>query len=138
MKFSLRRHTIISASARRRVGILGLSFKPGTDDLRESSLVELVQRLYGRGNNVRVFDPNIQLSKLSGTNLKYVRSRLAHMGSLLCSSLEKVLDHADVIVIGNAVLGREALPLIGDKTVIDLVRVDRARVSGGVYQRLCW
>jgi len=132
-------YNMIEACSRRRVGVLGLSFKPGTDDLRESPLVELVERLHGRGYSVKIFDPNIQMGKLTGTNLKYVRSRLPHVSSLLSNSLVRVLDHAEVVVIGNAALGRDAMPLIDDsQMVIDLVRTSAGKTSQGSYKGLCW
>lgn len=132
-------YNMIEACGKRRVGVLGLSFKPSTDDLRESPLVELVERLYGRGYAVKIYDPNIQIGKLTGTNLKYVRSRLPHVSTLLSNSLDRVLAHSEVIVVGNAALGRDALPMIDEnKIIIDLVRTIARKTSQGTYRGLCW
>ena len=134
-----RAYEMIASCGKRTVGFLGLSFKAGTDDLRESPLVELAERLYGRGYDIRIFDPNIQIKKLTGANLRYVRARLPHLGAVLCNDMSQVLRRSDVIVIGNAALGREALPQIDDtKFVVDLVRVDSEKRSSGAYQGICW
>ena len=132
---------LIAATGRRRIGLFGLSFKPGTDDLRESPLVELAERLVGKGYRVRIYDANVQLSRLMGANREYIENRLPHLGDLLSSSVEDVLAHAEVCVIGckdPAVL--QALHRTGDRTVIDLVRLpdaDQRRAQPG-YVGLGW
>ena len=132
---------LIAATGRRRIGLFGLSFKPGTDDLRESPLVELAERLVGKGYRVRIYDANVQLSRLMGANREYIENRLPHLGDLLSSSVEDVLAHAEVCVIGckdPAVL--QALHRAGDRTVIDLVRLpdaDQRRAQPG-YVGLGW
>src|SRR5690349_20006791 len=88
------------ASGRRRIGLFGLSFKPGTDDLRESPLVELAERLLGKGYDLRIYDANVSLSRLIGANRDYIEGRLPHLGDLLSNSVEDVLDHAEVCVVG--------------------------------------
>jgi GDP-mannose 6-dehydrogenase len=93
---------MVRATGARRVGVFGLSFKPGTDDLRESPLVTLVERLIGRGYDVRVFDRNVSMANLHGTNRSYIEQEIPHIVSIMTEDVDAVLDHAEVIVIGTA------------------------------------
>ena len=120
--------------------MIGLSFKSDTDDLRESPLLLLAETLIGKGYALRIYDPNIRLSRLTGANLAYVQDRMPHIASLLCEDIEDVIAHAETLVIGQKSLGAE---LVGSaqmqgKKVIDLVRVDPALRSEGDYEGLCW
>ncbi|HEU5469754.1 MAG TPA: nucleotide sugar dehydrogenase [Actinophytocola sp.] len=118
---------LVAATGKRKVGLFGLSFKPGTDDLRESPLVELAERLLGKGYDLRIYDANVTLSRLIGANREYIEQRLPHLGDLLTNSVTEVLEHAEVCLIGctdQAVL--DALPHGGDRVLIDLVRVPDA------------
>jgi GDP-mannose 6-dehydrogenase len=132
---------LVTASGRRRIGLFGLSFKPGTDDLRESPLVELAERLVGKGYDLRIYDANVTLSRLMGANRDYIDGRLPHLGDLLSNSVEDVLAHAEVCVVGctdPAVL--RALDTAGDRTIVDLVRLPDAetrRATDG-YVGLGW
>jgi GDP-mannose 6-dehydrogenase len=119
---------LVMATGRRKVGLFGLSFKPGTDDLRESPLVELAERLLGKGYDLRIYDANVALSRLVGANRDYIEGRLPHLGDLLSNSVDDVLAHAEVCVIGcqdPAVLS--ALDAAGDRAIIDLVRLPDAQ-----------
>jgi GDP-mannose 6-dehydrogenase len=132
---------LVAATGKRRVGLFGLSFKPGTDDLRESPLVELAERLLGKGYDLRIYDANVTLSRLMGANREYIEQRLPHLGDLLSSSVPDVLEHADVCVIGckdAAVL--DAVASTVDKVVIDLVRIPgaEARRAEPGYVGLGW
>ncbi|TYB69606.1 nucleotide sugar dehydrogenase [Nonomuraea sp. PA05] len=121
---------LVTAPGRRRIGMFGLSFKPGTDDLRESPLVELAERLLGKGYDLRIHDANVSLSRLVGANRAYIAERLPHLGDLLADSVEEVLEHAEVCVVGcqdPAVL--EALARAGDRTIVDLVRLPDAEAQ---------
>jgi GDP-mannose 6-dehydrogenase len=117
---------MVESAGNRKVGLLGLSFKAGTDDLRESPLVSLAETLLGRGYAVKIFDEHIRLSRLVGANKAYIEQQLPHLNALLRNSLEEVVEQSETIVIGNAdprfrhLLGR----LPPDKTVIDLVRIN--------------
>lgn len=123
---------LVAAPGKRKIGIFGLSFKPGTDDLRESPLVELAERLLGKGYDLRIYDANVSLSRLVGANRAYIAERLPHLGDLLGDSADDVLDHAEVCVIGcldAPVL--KALARAGDRTIVDLVRVPDADAQRG-------
>jgi GDP-mannose 6-dehydrogenase len=118
---------LVAAAGRRKVGLFGLSFKAGTDDLRESPLVELAERLVGKGYHLRIYDANVTLSRLMGANRDYIESRLPHLNELLGGSVDEVLDHAEVCIVGNtdpAVVS--AMDRAGDRVVIDLVRLPDA------------
>jgi GDP-mannose 6-dehydrogenase len=132
---------LIQDSGRKKVGVLGLSFKAGTDDLRESPMVHLVERLIGKGYDVRIFDTNVSMARIVGANKQYIDHVIPHVSTLLVSDVSEVLAHADVLVIGNdAPEFREILTRAGDEQqIIDLVRVvdDRSRLNGH-YQGICW
>jgi GDP-mannose 6-dehydrogenase len=127
---------------KRRVGIFGLSFKAGTDDLRESPLVELCEQLIGKGCEVRIYDPNVSLSRLLGANKAHIEERLPHLADLLVDDARAVVDHGEVLVVGtrdDAVLA--ALAEVPDGTVLlDLVRLpgaeERRRQNG--YIGISW
>jgi len=124
----------------RKVGILGLSFKAGTDDLRESPVVELTERLIGKGFDLRVYDANVRLASLHGANRDYLLDRIPHISRLMVSSIDEVLDHAGTIVIGNAAPEFRDVPRrLGDgQTLVDFVRVCDSRSVAGVYEGICW
>lgn len=132
---------LIAGTGKRKVGLFGLSFKPGTDDLRESPNVELAERLLGKGYDLRIYDANVTLSRLVGANREYIENRLKHLNVVLTDSVDEVLEHAEVCVIGTkdqAVL--DILDRAGDRTVVDLVRVPDAeqRRENAGYLGLGW
>ena len=112
----------VLATRKRRVGVVGLSFKPGTDDLRESPMVTLVEALIGKGCRLKILDKNVEVARLTGANRRYIEEEIPHIASLMCSSVETLLAHAEVLVIGNA--GDEAARAAAapDVPVIDLTR----------------
>jgi GDP-mannose 6-dehydrogenase len=122
----------------RKVGILGISFKPGTDDLRESPLVELAERLIGKGFDVRIYDRNVNMAKVSGGNRDYVLHRIPHISCLLLDTIDALLEHADTVVIGNAApeFGAVASRVTARQHVVDLVRIADARATSGAYAGL--
>jgi len=124
----------------RKVGILGFSFKAGTDDLRESPMVELTERLIGKGYDLRVYDRNVSLACLHGANRDYILNRIPHISRLMVPSIDDVLDHAQTIVIGNAAPEFADVPRrLGEgQTIIDFVRVCDSRTILGVYEGICW
>jgi len=109
---------------KRRIGVVGLSFKPGTDDLRESPMVTLVEALIGKGCDVRILDPNVALARLMGANRRYIEEEIPHIASLICENVETLLAHAEVLVVGNASDEAErALAAAGPHhVVVDLTR----------------
>jgi GDP-mannose 6-dehydrogenase len=136
---------LVARTGKRKVGLFGLSFKPGTDDLRESPLVELAERLLGKGYDLRIHDANVSLSRLLGANREFIEARLPHLGQLLAASVEDVLEHAEVILVGTKdpeVLAKLPHPgdSRGDTTIVDLVRLPdaRARRAEPGYVGLGW
>jgi len=114
----------VLGTRRRRVGVVGLAFKPDTDDLRESPMVRLVESLIGKGCEVRILDRSVSVARLSGANRRYIEEEIPHISSLMSDSLPALLEHADVLVIGNS--GREARQALSaarpEHIVIDLTR----------------
>jgi GDP-mannose 6-dehydrogenase len=131
--------TVIESGSK-KVGMLGLSFKAGTDDLRESPVVELAERLLGKGYDLRIYDSNVRLASIHGANRDYILNRIPHVSRLLVSSIEEVLDHAATIVIGNpAPEFRDVSRRMSDgQTIIDLVRITDSPSVSGVYEGICW
>lgn len=121
----------ILGTRKRRIGVVGLSFKPGTDDLRESPMVTLVETLIGKGCDVRILDRNVAIARLVGANRRYIEEEIPHIASLMCGSVEALLAHAEVLVVGNT--GEEAasaLAAVAPKhIVIDLTRGALQRLS---------
>lgn len=132
---------LIARSGKRKVGMLGLSFKAGTDDLRESPLVEIAERLHGKGYDLRIYDECVRYAALTGANLSYMGVHLPHLADLMVDSLEQIDEHADVLVIGNSDprfkgFVHNAKP---HQTIVDFVRVNSdVRTAGGNYVGLCW
>src|SRR3954469_8179754 len=116
---------LVMNEGKRKVGILGFSFKAGTDDLRESPIVELIERLIGKGFDLRLYDRNVHLAKLTGANRDYILNHIPHIAGLMRESMQEVMDHADVIVIGNGAPEFTQVPglLREGQKVIDLVRI---------------
>ncbi|MBI4787774.1 MAG: UDP-glucose/GDP-mannose dehydrogenase family protein [Chloroflexi bacterium] len=132
---------MVKATGAKRVGVLGFSFKAGTDDLRESPVVELIEYLIGKGYQVSVYDKNVSLANLHGANRAYIEKEIPHIAQLMARSIEGVLERSQVIVIGNnAPEFKDVLSkLRDDQTVIDLVRaVEGPLTSDGRYQGICW
>jgi GDP-mannose 6-dehydrogenase len=130
----------VVASGHRKVGILGISFKAGTDDLRGSPVVELTERLLGKGFDIRVYDSNVNLARVSGTNRAYITERIPHLSHLMVDTMDELMAHAETVVIGNS--GEEFADVSNlvheGQFVIDLVRVGRQQAKAGVYEGLCW
>jgi GDP-mannose 6-dehydrogenase len=131
----------ILSTKRKRVGVLGLGFKPGTDDMRESPVVTLVEALVGKGCHVTIYDPDVFLGRVFGTNKEFIEQEIPHISSLMCSSIDAVISQSDLIVIcqireefRNAIAYSS-----GDKIILDLVRIGRdISVMPESYEGLCW
>jgi GDP-mannose 6-dehydrogenase len=124
----------------KKVGILGFSFKAGTDDLRESPLVEVIERLLGKGYDVKLYDRNVNIASLVGANRDYILNHIPHISRLMEDSLDKVLAHADTVVLGNGAAEFRSVPdrLRKGQVIVDLVRISDARSSPGKYDGICW
>jgi GDP-mannose 6-dehydrogenase len=133
---------MILNTGKHRIGMLGLSFKAATDDLRESPQVRLIKRLLGEGRRIQIWDENVLLGRLIGSNRQYIEDVIPHIGSLLRPTLDEVLQSAEVVVIATAGVDEETLRrnLRPDQTVIDFVNLEKARRTNasGVYDGICW
>jgi GDP-mannose 6-dehydrogenase len=130
---------LVRASGARNVGVLGLSFKAGTDDLRESPLVALVERLIGRGYKVKVYDENVSLANIVGANRAYIEQEIPHIVSIMTDSVDDVVSQSEVVIVGNAdpTFGA-ALSGGSDRRVIDLVRLGEGVRAGAGYEGITW
>lgn len=132
---------LIKETGKKKIGVLGFSFKADTDDLRESPLVRLIETLIGKGYSVRLYDRNVSMAKLHGANKEYIEKEIPHISTLMCPSLSQVIEEAEVIIIGNKdpefVQALEiARP---DQIIIDLVRItDDFGQINSQYQGICW
>ncbi|MEP7381411.1 MAG: UDP-glucose/GDP-mannose dehydrogenase family protein [Gemmatimonadota bacterium] len=132
---------LVSAAGRKRVGVLGLAFKSGTDDLRESPMVSLIETLIGKGFEVTIYDREVRSASIIGSNREYIEREIPHIWELMRASVDDVLAASDVVVIGNGSAEfREIEPrLRPDHRVVDLVRIFGDRVSDGTtYEGICW
>jgi GDP-mannose 6-dehydrogenase len=124
----------------RRIGLLGLSFKAGTDDVRESPIVRLAERLIGKGMQLAIYDRQVSLARLLGANKEYLEREIPHISQLMRSSLKEVLDASDVLIIGNnseefREIESELRP---NHLIIDLARLRPGRTTGRQYDGICW
>jgi GDP-mannose 6-dehydrogenase len=131
---------LIMAKGNRKVGVLGFSFKAGTDDLRESPMVEVIERLIGKGYDLRLYDRNVNIASLMGANREYILNRIPHISKLMMVSMDGVLDHGETIVIGT---GDPEFTSVFDKqrqgqVVLDLVRVTSRQSDCNGYEGICW
>jgi GDP-mannose 6-dehydrogenase len=131
----------IVETGKKRIGLLGFSFKAGTDDLRESPLVILAEALLGKGFDICIYDRNVSIARLVGANKQYIEEQIPHLSRHLCQSVDDVIDHAEVIVVGNgsAEFSDAVTRCRPDQTVIDLVRIplDFSKVQAR-YDGICW
>ena len=131
---------MVTAYGRKRIGILGFAFKAGTDDLRESPLVEVIESLIGKGYDLKLYDRNVNLAALTGANRDYILNHIPHISRLMVEKMEDVLEFAEVIVIGNGAQEfRNILELIKpNQVVVDLVRIVPNKSEAGRYDGICW
>jgi len=122
-----------------KVGVVGLAFKSNTDDLRESPMVTLVETLIGKGCAVRILDPNVVMARLRGANRQYIETEIPHVASLLCDTVQCLVDHAEVIVIGAACTeSAEVLAAARpDQAIVDLTR-GAIRMPGAIREEPIW
>jgi GDP-mannose 6-dehydrogenase len=123
----------------KKLGFLGLSFKEGTDDLRNSPAVSIIESLIGKGCDICIYDRNINVSLLTGTNKEYIDSKIPHLSSLMLDSAKKLIDQSDVIIINTK--EKEFFPLLTkrpDKIIIDMVRLDDSLLNNPHYKGVNW
>jgi GDP-mannose 6-dehydrogenase len=131
----------VAATAKRRIGMLGLSFKTGTDDLRESPLVLLAEHFIGKGCTILVYDPEVHLSNLLGANRRYIEQHLPHIGSLIRNDIAEVIAGSEVLVVGlgdAAVVAGLAQHTRPEQTIVDLINIADRTALRGEYVGLCW
>ncbi|MDC3333041.1 UDP-glucose/GDP-mannose dehydrogenase family protein [bacterium] len=131
---------MIQHKGNRKVAVLGFSFKAGTDDLRESPIVEVIERLIGKGYDLKLYDQNVSLAKLTGANKDYILNAIPHISRIMVESMDEALNHAETIVIGN---GSQEFTQVLDKltdgqVVVDLVRITDECTEEGRYDGICW
>jgi len=131
---------MVLATGKKRIGVLGVSFKAGTDDLRESPMVTLIEALIGKGMQLAIYDRYVSLARLFGANKEYIEREIPHISQLMRASITEVVNNSDVLIIGNqAAEFREIdLQTRGNKIIIDLVRIFAGRISDEWYQGICW
>jgi GDP-mannose 6-dehydrogenase len=131
---------MIMENGHTRVGVLGFSFKAGTDDLRESPLIEVIERLIGKGYELRIYDKNVNIASLVGANKDFILNHIPHISKLMVADTEAVLNHAQTVVIGNNDPEFRRVParLREGQRLIDFVRVIEGRSKNGKYDGICW
>ena len=131
----------VMETGRKKIGLLGFSFKAGTDDLRESPCAILAEALLGKGLSLQIYDKNVSLARLVGANKEYIDQQIPHLSSLLCDSIEQLVQHSEVIIVGNqsAEFADALTRTTPDQIVIDLVRLPIAGSQvNAEYRGLCW
>jgi GDP-mannose 6-dehydrogenase len=133
-------YEMVRRTGAKRVGMLGLSFKPGTDDLRESPLVTLAERLLGKGYDLRVYDPGVSFARIHGANRAYIEREIPHIVSLMVDSPQDLVDHAETIVVGNRTPEFDEIMdgVRDDQHIVDLVRMDGRHQSHERYAGIAW
>jgi GDP-mannose 6-dehydrogenase len=134
-------YDLIRKTNKKNVGILGLSFKPGTDDLRESPMVELVEKLIGKGYKVNIYDKEVSIAKIFGSNKIYIERVIPHISTLMKKTVKEVIKNSNVVVIGNKTKEFENIPqrLFKNKCIVDLVRLNpNIKERNGNYDGICW
>jgi GDP-mannose 6-dehydrogenase len=131
---------LIMDQGAKRIGVLGFSFKAGTDDLRESPMIEVIERLIGKGYDLRIFDRNVNLARLVGANREFILNRIPHISRLMVNGMDAVLEHAETVVIGNKDPEFRTVPerLHNGQHLVDFVRISNRRSENGKYDGICW
>ncbi|MGB2664141.1 MAG: UDP-glucose/GDP-mannose dehydrogenase family protein [Candidatus Acidiferrum sp.] len=131
---------LITGKAHKCVGVLGFSFKAGTDDLRESPMIEIIERLIGKGYDLRIYDKNVHVASLVGANRDFILNRIPHISKLMVENIDAVLNHAETIVIGNSDPDFQSVRqnLRDDQCVVDFVRIANRGSQNGHYDGICW
>lgn len=133
-------YKMLADTGKKKIGILGLSFKPGTDDLRESPIVELVEKLIGKGFDINIYDKEVSLAKIFGSNKKYIEEAIPHISSLMKESWKDVIDNSEVIVVTkNDKEFKDLLAHTNGKIIIDLVKIGlELKGKDSFYAGISW
>jgi len=128
-------------SGKRRIGVIGLAFKAGTDDLRESPMVLMAEHLIGKGLQLRIYDPGVHLSSLIGANRRYIEQHVPHIGALVCRDLQTVVAEAELLIV--ALGDRDTLDGLRahareDQVIVDLTGISHPGEIRGNHVGLCW
>ncbi|HST20235.1 MAG TPA: UDP-glucose/GDP-mannose dehydrogenase family protein [Blastocatellia bacterium] len=131
---------MVLQTGRKKIGVLGLSFKSGTDDLRESPMVTLIETLLGKGMQIAIYDRDVELARLFGANKEYIERGIPHISQLMRPDLHDVIDGSEIIIIGKK---EDEFSLLQDKlnngrVIIDLVRMLEVEDGRKSYQGMCW
>jgi GDP-mannose 6-dehydrogenase len=132
---------MVLSYGKKSIGILGLSFKGNTDDLRESPMVDVVETLIGKGYEIRIYDRNVQLAKLFGANKEYINQRIPHISNLMVDDVKDLIKNSELIIIGNK--NEEFVDVLkqlnGSELVLDFVRIfkDIENINSN-YEGICW
>ena len=131
---------LISDQNVKKISVLGFSFKEGTDDLRESPVVELIERLLGKGADLRLYDKNVSLAALTGANRDYILNHIPHISRMMVDNIQAAVDHADLIIIGNKApeFAEWIEKIPSHKHIIDLVRIAKSVRPVANYEGICW
>jgi GDP-mannose 6-dehydrogenase len=131
---------LIMEKGNNKVGILGFSFKSGTDDLRESPVIEVIERLLGKGYALRIYDKNVRIASLVGANRDFILNRIPHISRLMVDHVDAVLEFAQTIVIGNRDPEFATVPdrLQNGQSIVDFIRLSNHRSKNGKYDGICW
>lgn len=131
---------MITDLGKKRVGFLGMAFKPDTDDMRESPLVAVIETLLGKGYDIKIFDRNVSTSRLIGANRRFIEEHIPHLSSLLTEDLDELAAHAEVLVVGykSPEFVQVVEGLREDQVVIDLARLDVEAPTRARYEGICW
>ena len=130
---------MIIGKGKRKVGVLGFSFKAGTDDLRESPVIEVIERLLGKGYDLRIYDKNVSIASLVGANRDFILNRIPHVSRLMVEKMDDVMEYAETVVIGNKDPEFRSVPgkLRPGQSVVDFVRIADQGSDNG-YDGICW
>jgi GDP-mannose 6-dehydrogenase len=131
---------LITSKGHKRIGVLGFSFKAGTDDLRESPMIDVIERLIGKGYDLSIYDKNVNLASLVGANRDFILKRIPHISRLMVGNIDAILDHAQVVVVGNSDPDFKNVPdrLRSDQVLVDFVRITDHRSDNNNYEGICW
>ena len=131
---------LIMDKGHNRVGVLGFSFKAGTDDLRESPMIEIIERLLGKGYDLCIYDKNVNVASLVGANRDFILNRIPHISKLMVGNIDAVLNHAETVVIGNSDPDFRSVTeqMREGQCMVDFVRITNSGGKNGRYDGICW